>query len=238
MGGLILGKIEKKILVVDDEVKILEVVTSFLESKGYTMFSAETGAKALQIFDTENISLIILDLMLPDITGEDICTKIRKKSRVPIIMLTAKVEESDISKGLKIGADDYITKPFSLKELHGRVEAVLRRSSDDLVPLFTRNSYNEGDLIVDFESNTIKKRQEIVALTPSELKILSALIKYPNRVFTRNDLIELALGDEFLGFDRAIDSHIKNLRQKIEDNPKEPIYVRTIYGKGYKFGGE
>lgn len=238
MGGLILGKIEKKILVVDDEVKILEVVTSFLESKGYTMFSAETGAKALQIFDTENISLIILDLMLPDITGEDICTKIRKKSRVPIIMLTAKVEESDILKGLKIGADDYITKPFSLKELHGRVEAVLRRSSDDLVPLFTRNSYNEGDLIVDFESNTIKKRQEIVALTPSELKILSALIKYPNRVFTRNDLIELALGDEFLGFDRAIDSHIKNLRQKIEDNPKEPIYVRTIYGKGYKFGGE
>lgn len=238
MGGLILGKNEKKILVVDDEVKILEVVTSFLESKGYTMFSAETGAKALQIFDTENISLIILDLMLPDITGEDICTKIRKKSRVPIIMLTAKVEESDILKGLKIGADDYITKPFSLKELHGRVEAVLRRSSDDLVPLFTRNSYNEGDLIVDFESNTIKKRQEIVALTPSELKILSALIKYPNRVFTRNDLIELALGDEFLGFDRAIDSHIKNLRQKIEDNPKEPIYVRTIYGKGYKFGGE
>ena len=238
MGGLILGKIEKKILVVDDEVKILEVVTSFLESKGYTMFSAETGAKALQIFDTENISLIILDLMLPDITGEDICTKIRKKSRVPIIMLTAKVEESDILKGLKIGADDYITKPFSLKELHARVEAVLRRSSDDLVPLFTRNSYNEGDLIVDFESNTIKKRQEIVALTPSELKILSALIKYPNRVFTRNDLIELALGDEFLGFDRAIDSHIKNLRQKIEDNPKEPIYVRTIYGKGYKFGGE
>ncbi len=233
-----MGKNEKKILVVDDEVKILEVVTSFLESKGYTMFSAETGAKALQIFDTENISLIILDLMLPDITGEDICTKIRKKSRVPIIMLTAKVEESDILKGLKIGADDYITKPFSLKELHGRVEAVLRRSSDDLVPLFTRNSYNEGDLIVDFESNTIKKRQEIVALTPSELKILSALIKYPNRVFTRNDLIELALGDEFLGFDRAIDSHIKNLRQKIEDNPKEPIYVRTIYGKGYKFGGE
>lgn len=233
-----MGKIEKKILVVDDEVKILEVVTSFLESKGYTMFSAETGAKALQIFDTENISLIILDLMLPDITGEDICTKIRKKSRVPIIMLTAKVEESDILKGLKIGADDYITKPFSLKELHGRVEAVLRRSSDDLVPLFTRNSYNEGDLIVDFESNTIKKRQEIVALTPSELKILSALIKYPNRVFTRNDLIELALGDEFLGFDRAIDSHIKNLRQKIEENPKEPIYVRTIYGKGYKFGGE
>ena len=233
-----MGKNEKKILVVDDEAKILEVVTSFLESKGYTMFSAETGEKALQIFDAENIALIILDLMLPDISGEDICTKIRKKSRVPIIMLTAKVEESDMLKGLEIGADDYITKPFSLKELYGRVEAVLRRSSDDLVPLFTRNSYNGGDLIVDFESNLIKKKQAPVALTPSELNILAALIKYPNKVFTRNELIDLALGDEFLGYDRAIDSHIKNLRQKIEDNPKDPVYVLTIYGKGYKFGGE
>lgn len=233
-----MSKNDKKILVVDDEVKILEVVTSFLQSKGFITFSAETGAEALQIFDTENISLIILDLMLPDISGEDICTKIRKKSRVPIIMLTAKVEENNILEGLKIGADDYITKPFSLKELHGRVEAVLRRSSDDLIPLFIRNSYNEGDLIVDFESNTIKKKQVQVSLTPSELKILSALIKYPSKVFTRNELIELALGDEFLGFDRAIDSHIKNLRQKIEDNPKEPVYVLTIYGKGYKFGGE
>ncbi|WP_066712318.1 response regulator transcription factor [Clostridium sp. Marseille-P299] len=233
-----MSKNDKKILVVDDEVKILEVVTSFLQSKGFITFSAETGAEALQIFDTENISLIILDLMLPDISGEDICTKIRKKSRVPIIMLTAKVEENNILEGLKIGADDYITKPFSLKELHGRVEAVLRRSSDDLIPLFIRNSYNEGDLIVDFESNTIKKKQVPVSLTPSELKILSALIKYPSKVFTRNELIELALGDEFLGFDRAIDSHIKNLRQKIEDNPKEPVYVLTIYGKGYKFGGE
>lgn len=233
-----MSKNDKKILVVDDEVKILEVVTSFLESKGFTVFSAETGTEALQIFDKENISLIILDLMLPDITGEDICTKIRKKSRVPIIMLTAKVEENNILEGLKLGADDYITKPFSLKELHGRVEAVLRRSSDDLLPLFTRNSYNDGDLIVDFESNTIKKKQVLVSLTPSELKILSALIKYPSKVFTRNELIDIALGDEFFGFDRAIDSHIKNLRQKIEDNPKEPIYVLTIYGKGYKFGGE
>ena len=233
-----MSKNDKKILVVDDEVKILEVVTSFLESKGFTVFSAETGTQALQIFDKENISLIVLDLMLPDITGEDICIKIRKKSRVPIIMLTAKVEENNILEGLKIGADDYITKPFSLKELHGRIEAVLRRSSDDLVPLFTRNSYNDGDLIVDFESNTIKKNQVPVSLTPSELKILSALIKYPSKVFTRNELIDIALGDEFFGFDRAIDSHIKNLRQKIEDNPKEPIYVLTIYGKGYKFGGE
>lgn len=225
------------ILVVDDEVKITEVIASFLESRGFTVFAVENGKDALEVFDRENISLIVLDLMLPDISGEDICKIIRKKSRVPIIMLTAKVEECDMIEGLRMGADDYITKPFSLKELQARVEAVLRRASNDLIPLFRKNSFNEGDLIVDFESNIIKKRQVIINLTPSELKILSALIKYPNRVFTRSELIEIALGDDFMGFDRTIDSHIKNLRQKIEDNPKEPKYVITIHGKGYKFGG-
>lgn len=225
------------ILVVDDEVKITEVIVSFLESRGFTVFAVENGKDALEVFDRENISLIVLDLMLPDISGEDICKIIRKKSRVPIIMLTAKVEECDMIEGLQIGADDYITKPFSLKELQARVEAVLRRASNDLIPLFRKNSFNEGDLIVDFESNIIKKRQVIINLTPSELKILSALIKYPNRVFTRSELIEIALGDDFMGFDRTIDSHIKNLRQKIEDNPKEPKYLMTIHGKGYKFGG-
>lgn len=225
------------ILVVDDEVKITEVIASFLESRGFTVFAVENGKDALEVFDRENISLIVLDLMLPDISGEDICKIIRKKSRVPIIMLTAKVEECDMIEGLRIGADDYITKPFSLKELQARVEAVLRRASNDLIPLFRKNSFNKGDLIVDFESNIIKKRQVIINLTPSELKILSALIKYPNRVFTRSELIEIALGDDFMGFDRTIDSHIKNLRQKIEDNPKEPKYLMTIHGKGYKFGG-
>lgn len=225
------------ILIVDDEVKITEVISSFLESRGFTVFAVENGKDALEVFDRENISLIVLDLMLPDISGEDICKIIRKKSRVPIIMLTAKIEECDMIEGLQIGADDYITKPFSLKELHARVEAVLRRASNDLIPLFKKNSFNNGDLIVDFEGNSIKKRQVVVNLTPSELKILSALIKYPSRVFTRGELIEIALGDDFMGFDRTIDSHIKNLRQKIEDNPKEPRYVMTIHGKGYKFGG-
>lgn len=226
-----------KILVVDDEVKITEVIASFLESRGFTVFSVDNGKDALEVFDRENISLIVLDLMLPDISGEDLCKTIRKKSRVPIIMLTAKVEESDMIEGLQIGADDYITKPFSLKELHARLEAVLRRASNDLIPLFKKNSFNEGDLIVDFGSNIIKKRQAVVNLTPSELKILSALIKYPSKVFTRSELIEIALGEDFMGFDRTIDSHIKNLRQKIEDNPRAPRYVLTIHGKGYKFGG-
>lgn len=228
----------KSILVVDDEIKILEVLISFLESRGFHVFTAEDGYEALDIFEKENISLIVLDLMLPGITGEDICKKIRTKSRVPIIMLTAKVEESDLIEGLGIGADDYITKPFSLKELYARIEAVLRRSSDDLIPLSRKSSFHNGDLLVDFEGNMVKKKNEVVSLTPSEFRILSALIKYPGKVFTRNELIEIAMGEDFVGFDRAVDSHIKNLRQKIEDNPKEPEYVLTIHGVGYKFGGD
>lgn len=228
----------KKVLVVDDEPKIIEVVKSFLESKGFTVFAAENGKQALDIFERGNIALIVLDLMLPDMTGEEICMQIRKKSRVPIIMLTAKIEEVDMLRGLNIGADDYITKPFSLKALYARIEAVLRRSSDDLVPLYNKASFNGGDLEVDFESHNIKKNQVEINLTPNEYKLLAALIKYPSRVFTREDLIKIALGDEFEGYDRAVDSHIKNLRQKIETDPKNPVYVLTSYGIGYKFGGE
>lgn len=228
----------KKVLVVDDEIKIIEVVKSFLESKGFTVFSAENGSQAMAVFESENLSLIILDLMLPDMSGEEICTRIRKKSRVPIIMLTAKVEEKDMLKGLNIGADDYITKPFSLKELYARAEAVLRRSKDDLVPLYNKTSFNNGDLEIDFEGHIIKKNQLEINLTPNEFKILAALIKFPSKVFTRDELISLALGDEFEGYDRAVDSHIKNIRQKIENDPKNPVYILTIYGIGYKFGGE
>jgi DNA-binding response OmpR family regulator len=224
-------------LAVDDEPKILEVLSSYLESRGYTVFTAETGSEALATFEREAISLVLLDLMLPDISGEEICRRIRAKSRVPIIMLTAKVEEADLLEGLRIGADDYITKPFSLKELAARAEALLRRAADDLVPLASKSAFGGGDLIVDFEKNTVLKRQAPVALTPSEMKILAALIKYPGKVFTREELIETALGDEFEGYDRAIDNHIKNLRQKIEDDSKNPAYVLTVHGLGYTFGG-
>lgn len=228
---------QKNILVVDDEQKILEVVASFLESQNYTVFQAENGAKVFEIFEKENISLIILDLMLPDITGEEICKKIRKISRVPIIMLTAKVEENNLLEGLEIGADDYITKPFRLKELLARVNAVLRRTSEEPVPLFNKVSFDNDNLIIDFGKDLVIKNQNPVNLTPTEFNILSTLIKYPGKVFTREELIEFALGSEFEGFDRAVDSHIKNLRQKIEDNPRAPKYVLTIHGKGYKFGG-
>jgi len=228
----------KKILVVDDEVKIIEVVKSFLESKGFIVFSAENGRKALEVFNRENISIIILDLMLPEMSGEEVCTIIRKKSRVPIIMLTAKAEEVDLLKGLGIGADDYITKPFSLKTLFARMEAVLRRSAEDLEPLLNKKSFCDGDLTIDFESRIIHKILDEVKLTPNEYQILTTLVKHPNKVFTRDELIESAFGSEFEGYDRTIDSHIKNIRQKIETDPKNPVYVKTIHGVGYKFGGE
>ena len=228
----------KKILVVEDEEKILNVVKSFLESKGFTVIPAEDGKKALELFDRENISMVLLDLMLPELSGEEVCIALRKKSRVPIIMLTAKSDEADMLTGLGIGADDYITKPFSLKALYARMEAVMRRSSDDILTLMTRRSYQDEDLIVDFESHSILKQSEEVKLTPNEFKILATLAKYPNKVFTRDELITTALGTEFEGFDRTIDSHIKNLRQKIETDPRNPVYVKTIHGVGYKFGGE
>ncbi len=228
----------KKVLVVDDEVKILEVIKSFLESKDYMVFTAENGKQAFSIFEKENISFVILDLMLPDLSGEEICSRLRRISRVPILMLTAKVGEEDLLKGLDIGADDYLTKPFRLKELHARIEAILRRSSGDLVPLYRKMAFREGDLEVDLENHSIKKTGKEVNLTPNEFKILATLIKYPNKVFTRDELISTAFGEDFEGYDRSVDSHIKNLRQKIETDSKNPVYVLTIHGIGYKFGGK
>jgi len=181
--------------------------------------------------------LVVLDLMLPDVTGEEICKTIRKRSRVPIIMLTAKVEEENILKGLDIGADDYITKPFSPKQLVARVNAVLRRVSEDPVPLSNIISIND-ELLIDNLKYEVRKNNNIVNLTPNEYKILLTLVKYPKKTFTRDELISLALGDDYEGYDRTVDSHIKNLRQKIETDPKAPKYIVTVHGIGYRFGGE
>lgn len=227
----------KQVLVVDDEVKILEVIKSFLESKGYAVFTAENGRQAFSVFEKENISFVILDLMLPDFSGEEICMRLRQKSRVPILMLTAKVEEEDLLKGLEIGADDYLTKPFRLKELHARMEAILRRTSADPVPLYRRIAFQDGDLVIDMESRSVSKGGIEANLTPNEFRILAALTKYPGRVFTRDELIGTAFGEDFDGYDRSVDSHIKNLRQKIETDPKNPVYIQTIHGVGYRFGG-
>jgi DNA-binding response OmpR family regulator len=228
----------QKILVVDDETKIIEVVKSFLEAKGFVVFGAENAEQALEIFQQESVALILLDLMLADMSGEDFCALIRKKSHVPIIMLTAKVEEEDMLRGLSLGADDYITKPFSLKALFARVEAALRRSGKYLLPPENRLTFDGGALEIDFDGRLVRKDRQEISLTPNEFRILETLAKYPNKVFTRDQLIDAALGDEFDGFPRAIDSHVKNLRQKIEKNPKSPAYILTIHGIGYKFGGQ
>jgi DNA-binding response OmpR family regulator len=236
--GIYMSNSKLSVLIVDDEIKILEVVASLFESKGFLVYVASNGLEALQMFENHTINLVILDLMLPDISGEEVCRRIRQKSRVPIIMLTAKVTDEDMVDGLGFGADDYITKPFSLKVLYARAETVLRRSVESVTPLYRRNAFREGDLIVDFDKNIVKKKGEVVLLTPSEIKILASLIRFPGKVFTREEIIEIALGSEFDGYDRAIDNHIKNLRQKIEDDTKSPNYVITVHGVGYKFGGE
>jgi len=214
----------RRILVVDDEVKIVEVVKSYLEHSGYEVYEAYNGAQVLSTFERIDPSLIVLDLMLPDMSGEEICKAIRKISRVPIIMLTAKVEEEDILKGLDIGADDYVTKPFSPKQLVARVGAVLRRAYEEPLPLSNIISFN-GDLVIDNLKHEVRKNNNVINLTPNEYKILMALVKYPKKTFTREELISMALGADFEGFDRTVDTHIKNLRQKIETDPKDPKYI-------------
>lgn len=226
------------ILVVDDEIKIVEVVKSYLENDGFSVYEAYTGRRALEIFEQENLSLVILDLMLPDISGEEVCSMLRRKSRVPIIMLTAKVEEEDVLKGLDIGADDYVTKPFSPRQLVARVKALLRRSSGEAMPLARVINLNNRDLMIDTHKHEVKKNGEPINLTPNEYRILIAFIKHPNKVFTRDELIYAAFGNEYSGFDRTVDTHVKNLRQKIENDTKNPKYILTVHGIGYKLGGD
>ena len=229
---------EKKVLVVDDENKLVEVVKSYLEREGYEVFEAFDGKQALETFERINPDLIVLDLMLPDMTGEEICKVIRKKSRVPIIMLTAQIDENSIISGLKIGADDYITKPFSPRELVARIYALFRRVNEEVIPLSDIISLNDDDLIVDVLKKEIIKSGEIINLTITQYKVLMTLLKYPHKTFTREELISIALGEDYDGYDRNIDTHIKNLRQKIETNPKEPQYIITVHGTGYRLGGE
>ena len=232
-----MNKNKKKILIVDDEIKIIEVIKSYIENSNFYAFAATNGNEAINLFYNINPDLIILDLMLPDINGEEICKFLRiKKSKVPIIMLTAKIGEEDILKGLDIGADDYITKPFSPRQLVARVKALLRRVEVDEFQSSEIYSFNHDDLVIDDRAYEVKKCGDLINLTRNEYNILITMAKYPSKVFTREELIFVALGEDFEGYDRAVDSHIKNLRQKIESDPKVPKYIQTIRGIGYKFG--
>ena len=222
-----------KILVVEDEEKISSLVKAYLEKDGYNVTVADTGQKAVSAIK-DGFDLIILDLMLPDMDGEDICQTIREDSDIPIIMLTAKSDEEYRIKGLGIGADDYVVKPFSPRELVARVKAHLRR----IKPAKESMSFNKGDLVIDSSQFEIRKKGSSVILTPTEFKLLQCLAGHPGQVFTRLQLVNVILGYDFEGYDRTIDAHVKNIRHKIEDNQRSPVYLKTVYGVGYKFIGQ
>lgn len=226
------------ILVVEDEKNISDVIIAYLTNEGFNPILATNGLMAIELFDKEDIHLIILDLMLPQLSGEEVCKRIRSVSQVPIIMLTAKIDEENRIEGLSIGADDYVLKPFSPRELISRVKALLRRSYPNSRPSAEKLSFNNGDLEIDTNKMLVKKDDEIINFTSNEFKILLAFVSNQNRVLSREQLIELAFGHEYEGYDRTIDTHIKNIRQKIEINPKSPEYIHTIYGAGYKFAVE
>ena len=223
------------ILIVDDEPQIVAVVSDYLKQAGYRALSARDGQTALTAVRHERPDLIVLDLMLPgDMDGLDVCRAIRQDptlAEVPIIMLTARTEETDRLVGLELGADDYVTKPFSPREVVARVRAVLRRARrDGPPPAIIRIE----DLAVDLANRSVTVNDESISLTPTEFDLLAILARNPGRPFTRAQLIDLVYDVAYVGYDRAIDSHIKNLRRKIEPDPSEPRYVLTVYGVGYK----
>lgn len=218
------------ILVVDDEKELREVVSMYLEKEGYRILQAGDGVSAVKIFHDEKPDLVILDLMLPDIPGEKVCNAIRESHDTPIIMLTSKSSEDSRINGLEIGADDYMVKPFSPKELVVRVKVILRRMGKVL-----KKPEEDNGLIIDEESYTVRRDGRNIELTPIEFKMLSTMYRNPGRTYTREQLITYALGYEYEGMSRTIDSHIKNIRQKIEKDPSRPEYIRTVFGVGYKF---
>jgi two-component system alkaline phosphatase synthesis response regulator PhoP len=226
----------KTILVVDDEPKITQLARDYLEHAGYTVLTARDGKAALTAARAERPDLIVLDLGLPGLDGLDVTRALRKDSRVPIIMLTARGEESDKLVGLELGADDYIVKPFSPKELVARVRAVLRRAENtDPSP---REVIRVGDVTLDTARLRVTVGERNVELTATEFQLLAALAAQPGRIFTRAQLLDVVHGVAFESYERAIDAHIKNIRRKLEPNPREPRYLLTVYGVGYKFADE
>ena len=220
--------LDQTILVVEDELKIAEVIVSYLENSGYKAVVAATGEEALEKVSKCHPILVILDLMLPGISGEQVCETIRMSSSVPIIMLTAKSDEEQIIKGLAIGADDYVTKPFSPRQLIARVETVLRRT--------VKQPFSEG-LILFSDKHEVLNNGECVNLTPIEFRLLETLMKHPDKTYTREELVVLVFGADYDGYDRTVDTHIKNIRQKIEVDPKNPLRILTVHGIGYRYGG-
>ena len=220
------------ILVVDDEPQIVKVLRGYLEKAGFRVVTAADGQQALAHHKREKPDLVLLDLNLPGADGIDVASRMRSNTNVPIIMVTARVEETDRLVGLEVGADDYITKPFSPREVVARVRAVLRRAGSQSPPPAVIRA---ADIEIDVIRHTVTRSGQPVELTPTEFAVLAALAGEPGRAFTRLQLLEAAQGETFEGYERTVDAHIKNLRAKLERNPKQPEYVLTVFGIGYKF---
>ena len=222
----------KQILVVDDELRIAEICRDYLQRAGFGVITAGNGADALTLARTKQPDLIVLDLGLPKMNGLDVTRALRRHSNVPIIMLTARVEESDRVTGLELGADDYLTKPFSPRELVARVRAVFRRI--DIGPGHA-DVIRAGDVTLDVPRMQARAGTRTIELTSSEFELLATIMRQPGRVFTRGQLLDAIRGEQSDAFERAIDAHVKNLRRKLEPDPRAPRYVLTVYGVGYKF---
>ncbi len=225
----------RHVMVVEDEYKLRELVRSYLEREGMDVFSTGSGAEAIQYAGRTPLDLVILDLGLPDIPGEEVAREVRSASDVPILMLTAKSDERDRIAGLELGADDYVTKPFSPRELVLRVGAIMRRgrpAPTDGRPV----SYGSGRLVIDEDRRRVEVDGQLVELTPTEWGLLLALANVPGRVYSRYELINRVRGYEFEGYERTVDSHVKNLRRKIETDPSDPQLVETVLGAGYRLG--
>ncbi len=225
----------KKILVVDDEPKIIQLTQDYLENAGFSVMNAGNGERALTVIQVEKPDLVVLDLGLPGMDGLDVCRSIRKTSNLPIIMLTARDEETDKLIGLELGADDYITKPFSPKELVARVRSVLRRSE---LAQEEREVIRVGDVTLDLPRMRVIVGGEEIELTATEFQLLQTLASQPGRIFTRAQLLNAVHGVAIESYERAIDAHIKNIRRKLEPVPREPRYIQTVYGVGYRFSDE
>jgi two-component system alkaline phosphatase synthesis response regulator PhoP len=226
----------KKVLVIDDDVKTTELVKLYLRRDGYKVVTAYDGLQAVGVAREAHPDLVVLDLMLPGLDGFEVFRALRAESDVPIIMLTAKTTEQDRLNGLDLGADDYVTKPFSPKELAARVRAVLRRLPDETLQRGPEE-VRHGELLVNLIKHEASLAGRLLDLTPVEFRLLGVLVREPDRVFSRAQLIEKVFGYDFDGFDRTIDVHVHNLRRKLEPDPRSPTYIKMVYGVGYKFVG-
>ena len=223
------------ILIIEDEEKISEILRAYLEKAGYIVYCTTKGIEGIKLFEKIEFNLVILDLMLPDISGEEVCNVLRKISEVHIFMLTAKSTLENRIEGLNLGADEYLVKPFSPRELTARVNSLFRRLN---VNECETKIYNNGDLEINYEKRIVKARGEEIYLTPNEFDIVHILSSNEGKIFTREKLIERIMGIDFQGFDRTIDVHIKNIRKKIEEDTRNPKYILTVTKIGYKFGGD